>query len=172
MLLSLNTQTLTHTCINPWYLRATLVVWNWPINLTNFALRPNTSALNGIVFMMLSKTAVLWFRRLTWPFNWLISSQNLCHAHGLSNYDNFSWVGDTFLIKNASFSLHLHFFFFCLMVLFCTLSLSTPFMVAVHKGAITLVVLSQWFTETICTFVLVHLQWFKLTSQEWGSVVL
>ena len=31
--------------------------------------------------------------------------KNLCHAHGLSNCNDFSWVGNTFLIKNASSSL-------------------------------------------------------------------
>ena len=172
-----NTQQLTHACINPWFLKTTLVVWNWWINLINFTLKPSTSALNGIIFVMLSKMAVLWFRRLTLPFNWLILSQNFCHTHGLSNYDDYSWVGDTFLIMHASFSLFTTYFLFphCSFFSFALVTLYS-FMVTVHEGALTLVLL-QWFKSELCTVtfthrVLIHMQSLKPTLQKWGSVML
>ena len=85
MLLLLNTHMWTHACINQQYLKTTMIVWNWPINLINFCLRiKHIGVLNGSTFGMLSKTAVSWLQRSTQLLNWLLLSQNHCLAHGLN----------------------------------------------------------------------------------------
>ena len=119
--LSHSTLQLTHTCISPQFLKTILVAWNLQTNQINSACEQNTFlASNGIIFETLSRMAVWWFRRLTQPFSSLIHSQNLCLAHGLSNWDGFSWVGDQLSDFRALHSLSSqNAFFFRIAVFFC-----------------------------------------------------
>ena len=102
MLFSLSIPELTPTCTNQQFTKTVLVAWNWQIILINFAHEQNTLASNGITFAMLSRTAVLWLRRLPPACNLLILSQNLCHNLDLNFYNICSWVGNTVLVSCAS----------------------------------------------------------------------
>ena len=81
-----------------------------------------------------------------------------------------------FLINNTSFSLPSHFSFFCLTVFFLhsfTLSSFCGHSAWGCPNPSPIKMDYRWnCTVTITRRVLVHLQYFKLTLQEWGSVTL